>query len=68
MFSWLRNATPATTIPGGEAIGERYDAFRADLPGMCRDIRLVESQLTFLDYTWLISQWQKVGESRPKPV
>jgi len=62
--NWLRNATPETTMPGGEAIGERYNAFRADLPGMCRDIGLVESQLTYLDYTWLISQWQKVEERR----
>jgi hypothetical protein len=54
-------------MPGGEAIGERYGLFRGDLPGMCEELRLVERQLTFVDYTWLISRWQKAKEIVASP-
>lgn len=66
--NWLRNVTPETNTPGGEAIWERYEAFRADLPVLCRELSLVESHLTFIDYTWLISQWQKAEERTPRPL
>jgi len=65
--NWLRNVTPETSMPGGEAIADRYEVFRADLSAMCRTLRLAESQLTFVDYAWLISQWQKVQEGVATP-
>jgi hypothetical protein len=60
--NWLRNTTPEDGMPGGDAIGERYELFRADLPGMCEELRLVENRLTFVDYAWVISRWQKARE------
>jgi len=55
--NWLRSATPHVSIPGGEAIWERYQAFSADLPSNCRRLKLARAKLTFVDYTWLVSLW-----------
>jgi hypothetical protein len=60
--NWLRNAQPSSNIPGGEAIGIRYEAFRAKLPVMCQKAGLAEAALTFIDYAWLVSEWQKEKE------
>jgi hypothetical protein len=57
--NWLRNASPATTLPGGEAITNRYEVFRKELPKMCEKLQMSENELTFVDYAWLISEWQK---------
>jgi len=61
--NWLRNASPSINIPGGEAIWSRYQAFRAKLPKLCAEpsLQLSEHELTFIDYTWLISKWQKLA-------
>ena len=56
----LRNSVPGTNIPGGEAIWKRYQAFRLDLPAMCTPLKLSEASLTFIDYTWLVSEWIRV--------
>jgi hypothetical protein len=55
--NWLRSAKPQVTTPGGEAIWKRYQAFRTELPSNCRRLKLVRSKLTFIDYTWLVSEW-----------
>lgn len=60
--NWLRNAMPFSNMPGGEAIATRYESFRGKLPAMCRKVRLEESALTFIDYVWLVSEWQKETE------
>jgi hypothetical protein len=60
--NWLRSAMPSSNMPGGEAIGVRYDAFRAKLPEMCKKLRLEQRALTFIDYDWLVSEWQKETE------
>ena len=57
--NWLRNATPLTTLPGGKTITNRYEIFRNELPKMCDKLQMSESELTFADYAWLISEWQK---------
>jgi len=44
-------------MPGGKAIVERYKAFRAKLPELCRDARLDEDDLIWIDYTELIWIW-----------
>lgn len=62
--NWLRSATPQVSIPGGEAIWKRYQAFRADLPSSCRRLKLSRAKLTFVDYTWLVSLW--IREHMPK--
>ncbi|HEX9941311.1 MAG TPA: hypothetical protein VGG03_04790 [Thermoanaerobaculia bacterium] len=57
--NWLRNASPSISMPGGEALVSRYEAFRKKLPAMCKKLSLSERELTFIDYTWLISEWHK---------
>jgi hypothetical protein len=58
--NWLRSASGRTDLPGGSIIGERYQRFRKDLPKLCRQMRVRENELTFNDYTWLISEWLKI--------
>lgn len=55
--NWLRNASPSISMPGGEAIGARYDVFRRELPSLCRKLSLSTDELTFVDYTWLVKVW-----------
>lgn len=55
--NWLRNASPLITMPGGEAIGDRYHEFRNALPSLCRTLKLSTLELTFTDYRWLIAAW-----------
>jgi hypothetical protein len=55
--NWLRSSSKRTTIPGGSAISARYVEFRQDLPGICKGLRLVEDELTFNDYTNIVSVW-----------
>jgi hypothetical protein len=62
--NWLRNASPSISMPGGEAIVSRYEAFRAKLPVMCKRLSLSEHELTFVDYTWLVSEWHKEDEAK----
>ena len=55
--SWLRTASNRMTIPGGAAIWRRYKRFRADLPALCKEVRLSEGEMVFNDYTNFISRW-----------
>ncbi len=55
--NWLRNAQPSTNMPGGALIGNRYDVFRDELPSLCSTLRLSVDELTFTDYTWVVSVW-----------
>lgn len=55
--NWLRNQSKISGIPGGHVIAERYRKFRADLPEMCREARLSEDDLIFVDYAALVFQW-----------
>jgi len=56
---WLREASRRTTIPSGRVIWRRYNEFRNDLPLLCEELNLNEEELTFLDYSNLISEWLK---------
>jgi len=56
---WLRDVSRRTTIPSGRVIWNRYNEFREDLPSLCQEINLDEEELTFLDYSNLISEWLK---------
>jgi hypothetical protein len=56
---WLRAASPAVSIPGGDTIGRRFAAFSSELPVMCRDLQLSRNKLTFADLTWAMSEWLK---------
>lgn len=55
--NWLRNFSQQTGIPGGKVMGERYQAFRAELPEMCHEARISEDEMTFADYTAFVFQW-----------
>ncbi|MBW8875843.1 MAG: hypothetical protein JF614_12830 [Acidobacteria bacterium] len=55
--NWLRSESHRPDIPGGKVIGERYLAFRKDLPALCREVRLTEDDLIFADYADLIFEW-----------
>jgi hypothetical protein len=54
---WLRSQSQNSKMPGGKAIVERYEAFRAKLPELCRDARLDEDDLIWIDYTELVWSW-----------
>jgi hypothetical protein len=55
--NWLRHQSPNSEIPGGRIIGERYQAFRADLPDLCQKAKLDQDELIWVDYISLISVW-----------
>ncbi len=44
-------------LPGAEAIWQRYAVFQAELPQMCRALRLKLRSLTYVDYIFLVSEW-----------
>jgi hypothetical protein len=54
---WLRSQSQNSKMPGSKAIVERYKAFRAKLPELCRDARLDEDDLIWIEYTELVWNW-----------
>ena len=46
-------------IPGGSRVWARYEQFRDDLPLLCETKSLKPSELTFTDYSQLVTGWQK---------
>ena len=60
--NWLSDSSRRTTIPGGREICRRYGTFRSELPSLCSDIKIEEDELTFNDYTNIVSVWlREVG-------
>lgn len=55
--NWLRSTSPNASMPGGEAIGNRYDVFRKELPSLCSKLHISTPELTFIDYTWFVTEW-----------
>jgi hypothetical protein len=58
--NWLSDSSRRETIPGGKEIGRRYELFCKQLPVMCRELRWEEDELTFNDYTNLVSEWLRL--------
>ncbi len=56
---WLRAASGREEIAGGSAIFNRYEAFRADLPQICSELKLDLHELTFSDLSFTIALWLK---------
>ena len=54
--NWL-NSSQKKTIPGPTHLWNRFQAFTAGLPRYCRDADLEVSELTFVDYSTLMSEW-----------
>lgn len=57
---WLRGYSPAS-IPSGSVISNRHEAFKADLPLLCKELRLNIRELIYNDYVLLVSNWLKVN-------
>ena len=57
--NWLTTASRRTTVPGGQVIWERYQAFSGSLPAMCAIARLRPDEITFVDYSNFVSEWLK---------
>ena len=58
--NWLRTYSVAS-IPSGSVIGERYKSFKADLPLLCRELKLNQKELIYNDYVLLVSNWLKIN-------
>lgn len=54
---WLSSHRPTVSMPGGKAIFDRYEDFRAQLPAQAKEVRLDYRELTFGDYTRLVVGW-----------
>jgi hypothetical protein len=54
---WLTTHRTAVQMPGGKAIFERYERFRAQLAVQAADVHLDPAELIFGDYTKLILGW-----------
>jgi hypothetical protein len=54
---WLSSTSRRRMLPGGQAIGERYAKFRAELPDLCTKLDRQEDSLTFSDLSEMISLW-----------
>jgi hypothetical protein len=54
---WLSSYRSKVLTPGGKAVFERYERFRAQLPRQARDLKLDHRELTFGDYTHLVVGW-----------
>jgi hypothetical protein len=54
---WLSNDRGNIQMPGGRAIFERYERFRAQLPAQARALKLDHRELTFGDHTNLVVGW-----------
>lgn len=60
--NWLSGHTSGVQMPGGKAIFERYEGFRAQMPAQARDLHLHRTELTFGDYTKLVVGWLKKNQ------
>ena len=54
---WLSTHRTAVQMPGGKAIFDRYERFRAQLAVQAADVHLEIRELTFGDYTKLVVGW-----------
>jgi len=55
--SWLRQQSKVTSIPGGQAIANEYQIFRADLPEVLAARQLAEVEMTFGDFSAIAAAW-----------
>lgn len=55
--NWLQSAPGKAALPGGKRISEQYLQFRRELPIIADESDLDSTQLTFIDYLQLASNW-----------
>jgi hypothetical protein len=53
---WLSTSS-GRNIPGGAHIHRQYVRFNSALPSLCKRLKLKRSELTFNDYTNIVSSW-----------
>ncbi|MEO5825932.1 MAG: hypothetical protein ABIR59_08600 [Gemmatimonadales bacterium] len=59
--NWLQAAVSVEYLPSPAKLRRRYLEFRRQLPFMCEEEDLTPSELTFLDYRWLVDAWVEVN-------
>ncbi len=57
--NWLANVSKIGALPGGAEIAARYKRFVRDLPKICKKLRRLPKDLTFLDYSETVEIWLK---------
>lgn len=57
--NWLNSASGRKTIPGGQRIIGRYREFREILPELAATLGLEVNEITYNDYSNLVSEWLK---------
>jgi len=62
--SWLRTSSKRTNIPGGATIYLRYSLFEEELPRICGKLNIDISELTFLDFTQIVTEWLSIHPLR----
>ena len=55
--NWLRTASGRQTIPGGNIIWDRYQAFLREWSQMAEEYQLDVEDLIFSDYIFVIGKW-----------
>lgn len=55
--NWLATSIPGRRFPGGKDIGDRFDQFHRDLPGICAKLRVEPGELIFTDYARITFDW-----------
>lgn len=55
--NWLNTASGRKTIPGGRLIQGRYKSFQEDLPDLASALHLEPDEITYNDYSQLVSEW-----------
>jgi hypothetical protein len=57
--NWLANISKIGALPGGAEIAGRYSRFIGDLPKICKDLKRLHKDLTFLDFSETVGIWLK---------
>jgi hypothetical protein len=63
---WLRNCA-GRPLPGGTEIHRQYRRFIAQLPAICKVLRLKPSEMTYNDFTNIVSEWLKISLMAVRP-
>jgi hypothetical protein len=56
---WLRTYSKES-IPSGSVIWSRYQRFEAELPLLCKELKLNRNELIFNDYVMLVFSWLRL--------
>lgn len=54
---WLSSSRPTVAVPGGAHVWKRYEEFGREFPALLRQFKVKRSEMTFADYTIIVSVW-----------